>query len=309
MTVRAVTESLAAAEQWLLDRDAVEATLARSVAGLPEREAGEASRWVDRILRSQDREGRWSGELLATARALLTIFELREAWNLSERDPGIGRALGWIRARRGLPGAWTDGCSAERHRHGFCHHFMGGFFSPAPPEVQRIDGVLRSGATASNTLEARFLASVTALRALLSWEDTLGTDDRLHLQGLRHVIRHWPSEALPELSSTALIAAVHALLRSTRPEDREAAELGLHRVAGRQRGDGSWVGTDPFHAIEVFLAAEAAEVCTEACHQALWHGTRLLVSTQDGDGSWGGDAAERRVLIACRALRSVDPPG
>ncbi len=306
MSVDALTEALAAAETWLFDRDAPESVIGRAEAGLPEREDGDAARWVRRIVHLQSADGSWDGELTATAKALLTVRELMDARGLRERAPGIGRALDWLQARRRVPGAWTDGCSPDRHRLGICHHFMGGFFSPAPPAVP-VEAVLRTGAAARSPREARFLASATALRSLLAWRHSPGTDSRLHLQGLRHVVHRW-SEPIPELSPAGLLAAVHALLGSTEPEDRAAAEHGLGIVAGRQRGDGSWVGADPFQALEVFLSAEVEGVCTDACHQAIWHATRLLVSTRNTDGHWGTDAAERRVLIACRALRSVASP-
>jgi hypothetical protein len=308
MKANDVDETLAAAEAWLFAQDAPESSIARAERGRPESVPGETGRWIRRILAGQGQDGSWDGQLAATAIALLTIRELQEAREVREQDPGIDQALGWLEGRRGIPGAWTDGCSPTRHQLGTCHHFMGGFFSPAPPEASRIEAVLPTGGAASSPAEARFLASATALRCFLEWRESPGTDSLLHLQGLRHVVRHWSVDSVPELGTTALLAAVHALLGSTEPADRDAAEHGLGVVAGRQRGDGSWVGTDPFHALDVFLVAEAAGVCARACHQAIWHGTRLLISTQNANGTWGADSAARRVLIACRALRSVDPP-
>ena len=91
------------------------------------------------------------------------------------------------------------------------------------------------------------------------------------------------------------------------PADRTAADRGLRVVAGKQRGDGSWVETDPFQALEVIGAADEVGVAPERSRQALWHGARLLVSTHNSDGSWGGDEGPRRALVACRTLHRVDP--
>lgn len=305
MTADSVARSLAAAHDWLVARDAPEACIeAHESGGAPD--LATAHRWIRRILDEQDAAGSWNGSLLETATALMTLGEIRTAAGIREQDPGIGRGLEWIRERRGVAGAWTDGCSPERHERGTCHHFSGGFFSPAPPEVPLVEGALRSGVSAAGDLEVRFVASATALRCLLRWS-TPGPDARLHLEGLRRVVRLWPDSPPPELGTVALLAAVHALLQSSAPEDGAAADHGLRVIAGKQRGDGSWVETDPFQALEVFADAEAAATAPDRSLNALWHGARLLVSTQKPDGSWGGDHAPRRALIACRTFRRLDP--
>lgn len=314
MTSGSVERSLAAAQSWLLAQDAPEAVIAAHEASPHEGSSGDAPdpadarRWVRRILDAQGPDGAWGGELVRTAEMLLTLREIRDAAGLREQDPGIGRALHWLRARRGVAGAWTDGCSPDRHRVGLCHHFAGGFFSPAPPEVPQVEAGLRSGVRAVGDGEVRFVASVTALRALLEWVEP-GRDAHNHLEGLRRVIALW-SDATPSgLSIVSLLAAVRALVASPADEDRALADRGLRVVAGKQRGDGSWVETDPFQALEVFAEADAVGVAPERSRRALWHGARLLVASQKKDGSWGGEeAAPRRALIAARTLRRVDPP-
>lgn len=308
MMASSVERTLAAARAWLHGRTGPEAVIDRLRAPSVDAEPREAARQLRRVLDEQARDGSWDGDLLATARALMTLRDLTEAGGLQERDPAIGRAIAWIRSRRGVEGAWTDGCSPDRHAAGFCHHFIGGFFSPGPPDRSFVDAWLRCGVRASNDQEGRFLASAAALRAVLAWQPEPSTDGRLHLRGLRGVVRRWTDEPLPGLSAASLLAAVHALTRSTDPEDRRGVEDGIRLMAGRQRGDGSWVGADPFQALDVFLDAEAAGICHDRCHTALWHGVRLLVSAQNSDGSWGGDeAASRRALIACQALRRIEP--
>ncbi|NIP81451.1 MAG: hypothetical protein GWM90_20435, partial [Gemmatimonadetes bacterium] len=250
MTSASVERATAAAVEWLRGEDVPEAAIVAHEAGLAEDDES-ARRWIRRLLDDQDDAGAWGGDLLATTRALDTLRELRAAASIREQAPGIGRALDWVRARRGVPGAWTDGCSEERHHRGLCHHFAGGFFSPGPPEVPLEEAWLHPGVGVSGDAEVRFVASAAALRCLLGWEKTTG-DARLHLTGLRRVVLQWSEAPMVRLSGTALMEAVHALLHSPVDEDRAAADQGLQTVAGRQRGDGSWVDLDPFHALEVF---------------------------------------------------------
>lgn len=303
MTAGSVERALTAAQAWLAGQDAPEAVIVTHEAGVAEDQA-EARRWVRRLLDDQDTQGSWAGDLTATAGTLMTVEEIRTAASLKEQDPAIGRALDWIRARRSVPGAWSDGCSPDRHRVGLCHHFLGGFFSPAPPEVPLEGTALRNGVTATTDAEARFVASATALRCMLPWTRATG-DARLHLEGLRRVVDLWPEQSPAGLSTLSLLAAIHVLLQSPVAADRAAAGRGLRLVGGKQRGDGSWVDIDPFQALEVFARAESEQVSTEQARRALWHGARLLISTQKNDGSWGGEQAPRRALIAWRTLRRV----
>lgn len=305
MSAGSVERARSAAQSWLVEQDAPEAVIVAHEAGVAE-DTAEAKRWVRWLLDGQDSKGAWDGDLMATACALMTLEEIRKAAELRELDPGVGRALDWLRARRNVPGAWTDGCSADRHSLGLCHHFLGGFFSPAPPEVPLEGIALRNGVSAATDAEARFIGSATALRCMMPSTRTTG-DARLHLEGLRRVVELWSEKPLRSLSTASLLAAIHVLLQSPVDEDRAAAGQGLRLVGGKQRGDGSWVDMDPFQALEVFAQAESEGVTSEQAHRALWHGARLLISTQRADGSWGGDQAPRRALIAWRTLRLVDP--
>lgn len=307
MTSAKVEQSKAAALEWLRAQDSPESVIAAHEAGVAEDER-EARRWVRRIVDEQGPEGAWNDDLIDTATRLMTLREIREAAGLREQDPGVGRALDWLRSRRGVTGAWSDGCNPDRHRRGLCHHFLGGFFSPGLPEVPLDQATLRSGVHVPGDTQVRFVGSATALRCLLQWADP-GTDARLHLEGLRRLIVAWLDAPPGDLGTPSLLAAVHALLLSPHPEDRDAAVRGLGVVAGKQRGDGSWVETDAFQALEVFGLADQVGVAPERSRQARWHGARLLTSTQNDDGSWGGEHGPRRALIAFRTLNRVDPEG
>lgn len=295
-----VERAAAAATDWLVQQDAPEAAIAAHEEDRADSDA-DARRWV-RYLLDEERDGAWNGDLLTTARSLLVLRELKEAASLKEQDPAIGRALDWMWDQRGKPGAWTDGCTPERHGRGLCHHFMGGFLSPGPPHRPLMDVDLPSGARTAGDPEARFTISAVALRCAMRWRGA-GTDARLHLEGLRRIVDRWSELPLVGLQTTALLAAAHALVASPRPEDREAAGRGLQMVAGKQRGDGSWMDADPFHALAVFGDATAAGVGDERAGRALDHGARLLVAAQHNDGSWGSEHGSRRALIGLRVLR------
>lgn len=303
MTHVSVERALLPAQTWLTEQDAPEAVIAAHEAGIAE-STKDAERWVRRILDGQDPAGAWAGDLMATATALMTLAEIREAAALREQDPGIGRALDWLRSRRGVPGAWSDGCSMGRHDLGTCHHFLGGFFSPSPPEVPHESATLRNGVRVTGDGESRFLASVTALRCLLVWSD-FTADAKLHLEGLRRIVTLWPDSPPSDLSTTSFLAAIHVLLLSPAPEDVAGAERALLVLGGKQRGDGSWVDVDPFQALEIFAEAELVGIAPDRARRALWHGARLLITTQSADGSWGGEAPHRRALIAWRTLCRV----
>lgn len=307
MTAVSVERALAAAQAWLASQQTPESVIASHEAGLATSNAG-AKRWIARILSAQDARGAWGGDLLATAEALLTIQELRLAGDVLEQDPAVGRAHDWIASRRGVPGTWADGCSPARHSQGLCHHFIGGLYSPAPPEVSCAEAHLRCGAPLSSDSEVRLVASVTALRCALSW-DVRARDDALHLAALRRLVRIWGDHPPAGLSTGALLAAIHALIVSGSEEDHEVAKLGLRLVCGKQRGDGSWVETDAFQALDVISAAVDAGVSPERMRRALWHGARLLIATQQGDGSWGPDHGSRRGLIAWRAFSRLEAGG
>ena len=305
MTAESIDRALNACQRWLAGEDAPEAAIALHEAELADSQ-DDARRWVRNLLHEQEPRGSWNGDLLDTAAALLTIQELRLAAGLVELDPAINIGLDWLRGRQNVTGAWTEGCTPDRHERGLCHHFMAGFFSPGPPEVPFEEAWLRGGLRLSGDPEVRFAASAVALRCMLLWEQR-GADVGLHLRGLRRVIEGWLDYVPPGLTTGSLLAGIHALLLSDDDEDRAVADAGLRIVAGRQRGDGSWVDADAFQALEVFGTAVDGGVSSDRSRRALWHGARLLIASQQADGSWGKTYGPRRALIAWRTFRRVDP--
>ena len=60
-------------------------------------------------------------------------------------------------------------------------------------------------------------------------------------------------------------------------------------------------------AAEVFGTALDRGVSDERSRRALWHGARLLIASQQADGSWGKAHGARRALIAWRTFRRLEP--
>ncbi|NIQ59053.1 MAG: hypothetical protein GWN71_02080, partial [Gammaproteobacteria bacterium] len=67
-----------------------------------------------------------------------------------------------------------------------CHHFLAGFFTPAPADTTLEPMTLDSGGSIEEQTSIRFAASALALRALFAWGAD-STDLRLHLAGLRRL--------------------------------------------------------------------------------------------------------------------------
>lgn len=289
-----------AALAWLAEQDAPESAIAAHELDIAESKT-DAEQWVRRVL-DGERDGAWDDDIIATVQALDTIRELRRTASLPEQPPGIGRALDWLHRRQGSPGAWTDGCDPERHRQGFCEHFAGGFFSPGASDSMLDEVVIAPGTIVVGDSQVRFVTSALALRCLLLWGGA-ATDARLHLEVLRRLVGRWPQGSPPGLGTTALLAALHALIASSDDLDRKAADEGIRLVAGTQRGDGSWADADPFHAMAVFDDATTVGVGGDRAANALEHGARLLRASQRADGSWGSDYGPRRALIGLRTLR------
>ena len=71
--------------------------------------------------------------------AVQTIWRVHELLDLGqpEDSSAVTRSLAWLFAQQDLPGAFHDGCDRIRHARRLCQHYVGGFFSPAPP-TQRL---------------------------------------------------------------------------------------------------------------------------------------------------------------------------
>jgi len=89
-------------------------------------------------------------DFAATALAVLDLIDL-------EAPPSrLQSALDWLVTQANRPGAFGEGCTAARHAHRVCEHFVGGFFSPAPPSQRAAPASMPNGKVYRVESQARF---------------------------------------------------------------------------------------------------------------------------------------------------------
>jgi hypothetical protein len=226
-----------------------------------------------------------------------TIWRAHELLDLGcETDQaGTVRVLGWVLQLQGKPGAFSDGCSAPRHAHRACEHFLSGFFSPAPPGHRVAPVMLPNGKVFRAEPAARFAISCLALRAALRGR----TEHRLlvqqHLASLIQLEEQW-EEWDGYFAADTIIAGIHALALAS-PAQREMVSRLAAKVASRQAEDGTWPTADLFHTLEALIALGTPEA-----HAAVRRTVPALVARQRIDGTFGATAQQERALIALRSL-------
>jgi hypothetical protein len=310
MTPELLARALMRTEGFLLGSFQAEGMLARIEGEISfSADADDAAAFAAELRREQASDGSWGGDLVRTAEALLVLEGLRRAGGQRRSEPAAGAAIRWLAGRQDQPGRFGDGCSPERHELGLCHHFLAGFFSPAPPEVEIAPLVLPAAVRIGGEADARLAASCLALRALRRWE-VASTANELHLDGIVELVGHWDRWETGPAGAGSLLVALGALVEDAAARDRphphrEAAlRDGLRRTARNQRADGSWPDVDTFLALELLLDARSAgRGDAVALDAALGRGAELLAVWQRQDGTWGHEAAARRALIAWRVLR------
>lgn len=303
MSTAAIADALARVEQRLFAAPVLEAFIARREAGQPGAEdGGLADALVAELLAHQTPNGSWGESLGATSEALVLLGDLRPF----ESDVGesVSRALAWIRTRQRADGAWAQQCSEDRHAAGFCPHFTTGFFSPGPMDRSFEGFALSNGARFATGDDARLALSALALRVVLEYQPPR-TDDLLQIEALRRLadllFRNRTSISMP--AAITVLATLASLPRS--PGHLATVHGALSRLAGAQRGDGSWPGAEMFHVADALMLAARAGYGSPVFDAALERTATLLAITQQQDGSWGNDAGPYRLLIGWRTLRHV----
>src|SRR5690606_20442576 len=296
----AIQRALGAVEAYLRESNRAEALLARREAGLTgPGDAAAAEAAAAAILDAQHDDGSWGGGLLDTAEALLALHEL---WDGEDRGSGqLERGLDWLRTRRGVAGRYGEACDPHRHELSLCHHFLGGFFSPAPPDPPLEAVRLSCGAPVAGDAAARLAASCVALQAKLRW-GRHGRDVELHLEGLRRIADLW-NQRDGLFTVPAFVTAIAALADAPDGQNRDPAARGIATLVGAQRADGTWPDVDLFQVVELLERAARTGAASPALDAALRRGAVLLAVSLQEDGTWGQHAGTRRTLIGWRALR------
>ena len=231
----------------------------------------------------------------ATALALLDLIDL-------ETPPARLRApLDWLVAQANGPGAFGEGCTAARHTHRVCEHFVGGFFSPAPPSQRAAPASLPNGKVYRVESQARFAVSCLALSAVLRGGRAHEPAVQRHLDSFANMQQEWETWGeflVPDLAFNA-IAALGAAPERWRP----TLEAMVRLVGNQQLRDGTWPKVDFFNALDGLCRVNHPLV-GPILQQAL----PGLLQRQRDDGSFGNVAADERALIGLRVLERVKSP-
>lgn len=232
----------------------------------------------------------------ATALAVLDLVDLDAP--PSQLDP----PLSWIMEQANRPGWFGEGCTAARHAHRVCEHFVSGFFSPAPPSERAAPASMPNGKVYRVESQARFAVSCLALTAVLRGGRAHEPAAQRHLDSFSNLQLEWDTWGeflVPDLAFNALAALAAA------PERwRPTLESMVRLIGNQQLRDGTWPKADFFNALDGLCRVDHLLV-GPILDQAL----PGLLQRQRDDGSFGNVAADERSLIGLRVLeRVVNPP-
>ncbi len=211
---------------------------------------------------------------------------------------GLSRMIGYLLARQDAPGRFGEGCSERRHKLGYCHHFISGFFSPGSKDETAAPLVFPSGAVITKEWDARFAVSCFALRTVLHARQERRDAVRRHIDSLVFLAERWEQDEFPvnrDVAFTAMAAIAAAPLGQ-----RERAVRIAERLIERQRPDGTWENASHYHAVDALLA-----LSTPIAQEAMIRAAQKIVADQRPDGSFDEQVNEEIALIALRAIRSI----
>jgi hypothetical protein len=230
------------------------------------------------------------------AETAVTAIELD---HLGDRSRERERLAGWLLSRQRVPGAFPEGCTAARHQHRGCEHFLEGFFSPAPPTHRVAPITVPNGREYRSESQARFVASCLALEAVVRAGRAGEPLVERHLASFGSLVDEWAAWGdylVPDLAFAAIAA-----LASAGPAGAATLEPLVALVVERQQADGTWPQVDLFNALDGL-----SRVDPKLSRPALARAAPTLLRRQRDDGSFGSYAADERALIALRVLLAVD---
>jgi hypothetical protein len=207
------------------------------------------------------------------------------------RAPGLDRLFGLA----GRPGAFGEGCTAARHGHRVCEHFLGGFFAVAAQTQRAAPAQLPNGRVYRVESQARFALSCWILEVVIRSGRVSDPSVQRHLDSFQHLLPEWEGWTdflAPDLAFSALGALGVA------PERwRPTLESLIRIVAQHQLADGTWPRVDFFNAL-----AGLSRIEHPLAPAILERAVPGLLQRQREDGSFGSLAADDRALIALRIL-------
>jgi hypothetical protein len=226
-----------------------------------------------------------------------TIWRVHELLDLGEPEdsPSLTRPLAWLLDLQDQPGAFHDGCDRSRHARRLCHHYIAGFFAPAPPTQRLAPVTLPTGKVFRVEPAARFAISCLALRAALraGYKDRPAV--RRHLQSLAQISEQW-TEWNSYFAPDVIVAGLHALATAG-DTYRDVVRRLVDLVTSNQGVEGDWPAADLFPVVDALQAANTLDA-----QVTVRRATTALVARQRADGTFGGGAQQERALIGLRAL-------
>jgi hypothetical protein len=229
--------------------------------------------------------------------AVPTIHAVTDLLQLGERE-SAGPYLDWLLGLANRPGAFGLGCTAARHPHRLCEHFLSGFFSPAPPTERAAPLTVPNGKAFRAESHARFAISCLALAVLVRAGRVHEPPVERHLDSFGYLLEEWDRWAdhlPPDLAFSALGALGPA------PERWRPITLALVQVVAKhQLKDGTWPRVDFFHALDGLVAVPA-----DAVVPVLARTVPALLTRQRDDGSFGSVAADQRARIGLDVLLRI----
>jgi hypothetical protein len=226
-----------------------------------------------------------------------TIWRVHELLDLGEPEdsPAVTRPLAWLLDLQDRPGSFHDGCDRERHARQLCHHFLAGFFAPAPPAQRLAPITLPTGKVFRVEPAARFAISCLALRAVLRAGYGERPAVQRHVHSLVRISEQW-TEWNQYFSPDTIVAGLHALALAG-AEHQDAVHRLVGVVTSNQGVEGEWPAADLFQVLQALLAAGTLEA-----QVTVRRAGTALEGRQRADGSFGTMAQQERALIGLRAL-------
>jgi hypothetical protein len=229
--------------------------------------------------------------------AVPTIWLVHELLDLGEPEdsPAVCRPVGWLLDLQDRPGSFHDGCDRERHARQLCHHFVAGFFAPAPPGQRLAPVTLPTGKVFRVESAARFAISCLALRAVIRAGYGARPSVKQHVQSLARIAEQW-IEWGGYFSPDTIVAGLHALAVAG-PTYRSTVDQLVGVITTNQGIEGEWAAADLFPVLDALLAAGTLEA-----QVAVRRSSTALLARQRLDGTFGTMAQQERALIGLRAL-------
>ncbi len=287
-----------AAREWLAEREDYYGYLARQDLGRGAPEL--ASHLRGDLLARQHRAGYWPDEedkpstsIVETAEAIWRLLDL----GLNPDAGAIKHAINWLHERRDAPGAYGEGCTPSRHEQQICEHFIGGFFSPGPPD-RSMEITLPNGQTVGSDAGARLLISERALRSILR-ADRRNPQAQASIDGLKGLPLYL--EYGGNFTPAVLVGAIQALGWAG-PAHRNVVEAGLETLADNQEKDGTWPNVEFFFVLEALLEAHHP-----LAERLMLKALRRLLDTQYNYGAWGRVYQVAQTRVGMLVLERIAP--